>query len=382
MKPEKKAVSPCAVRCKSLRLISGFLALFVSVVANAGTCEMASTNPLGNQPIVATMPMLGGNLTVGRDQPLGSEIYRQTFNPFTGTNIHCVNLTTTILERNSFSSTPLPLAPWSGTPYGGRVYQSGVPGIGVAIWFRSDTLPYNWAMTNCASMMANCVVDIAAGNMAFVVSLIKIGDVTAGTINGANFPSIIRDLVTDNVLTTVRLNFSGSLNIVSRTCQTPDVNVPMGTHMLNEFSGRNTFTQWKDFSIALNNCPAFNGFYQGAGPGWSNNGSVTGLDTRKNNVLQVRLDPTRTAITPNLGIMSLNPSSPGEDPAATGVGLQIADSHGTPLPLATLRTSGITPRAVEGASYTIPLKARYIQTADSITAGPANATATFTINYY
>jgi type 1 fimbria pilin len=50
--------------------------------------------------------------------------------------------------------------------------------------------------------------------------------------------------------------------------------------------------------------------------------------------------------------------------------------------LATLRASGITPRTDEGASYVIPLKARYIQTESSITAGPANATATFTINYY
>lgn len=84
----------------------------------------------------------------------------------------------------------------------------------------------------------------------------------------------------------------------------------------------------------------------------------------------------------SLGILSLNPSAPGDNPAATGVGVQVADSAGTPLPLATLRASGITPRAEEGASYSIPLKARYIQTGNSITAGPANATTTFTLNYY
>lgn len=188
--------------------------------------------------------------------------------------------------------------------------------------------------------------------------------------------------ITSNNVEIQRVGFSGSIFIVSRTCSTPDVAVPMGTHMTSEFSGRNTFTPWKDFSIALNNCPAFRGYYQDIGPHWASNGMASNLTMRKNNVLQVRLDPTRAAITPNLGIMSLNPSAPGEDPAATGVGLQVADSIGTPLPLATLRASGITPRTVEDASYTIPLKARYIQTGDNITAGPANATATFTINYY
>lgn len=381
MKPEKKAASQFEPYCKPSSLIAGFLALFVSLAATAGTCELHSSNPLGNQPIVATMPLVGGNLTVGRDQPLGSEIYRQTFNATTGTRFHCLNLTTTILERNSFTATPLPLASWTGSPHGGKVYQSGVPGIGVAISFRGDTLPYNWNMHNCDSMMSDCDLLLYPWLMSFVVSLIKVGEVSPGTVNGANFPSISRDLVTDNVLTTIRLNFSGSLNIVSRTCQTPDINVPMGTHMLKEFSGKNTFTQWKDFSIALNNCPAFNGFYQGAGPSWADNGNVT-VESRKNNVLQLRLDSTRIAVTPGLGILSINPSAPGKDPAATGVGLQVADSSGTPIPLATLHSSGITPLAVEGASYTIPLMARYIQTDDSVTAGPANATATFTINYY
>lgn len=242
-------------------------------------------------------------------------------------------------------------------------------------------MPFNSDAINCGSGTAYCVYTLQ-GTLAFDMSFIKIGDVSPGTIQGSQLPTTTQTRVGSNSVEVMRVNVSGSINIVSRTCSTPDVSVPMGTHMLNEFSGKNTFTQWKDFSIALNNCPAFNGYYQDTGPRWLSDGTSNNLDSRKNNVLQVRLDPTRTAITPNLGIMSLNPSAPGDDPAATGVGLQVADSSGTPLPLAALRASGITPRAVEGASYTIALKARYIQTEDSITAGPANATATFTINYY
>ncbi|MFJ2710372.1 fimbrial protein [Pseudomonas sp. NPDC087346] len=361
--------------------------LFKSGLAVAGLTLMAGAALAdcnfidGTSTMVRTQPLLGGNLTVGRDVPLGAEIYRQTFQAATFVRVSCSAGLYNLEYRRGLPVKPLPLSSWVGTPYGGNVYQSGVPGIGVALWYSGTALPASTNSTNCGSGTNVCVVTVQP-TLAFDMSLIKIGEVSPGTIQGAQLPTADLKLVTSNIIDLSRVNFSGSINIVSRTCQTPDVAVPMGTHMTNEFSGKNTFTAWKDFSIALNNCPAFNGYYQTTGPRWLSDGTSNNLDSRKNNVLQVRLDPTRTAITPNLGIMSLNPSAPGETPAATGIGLQVADSNGTPLPLATLRASGITPRAVEGASYTIPLKARYIQTEDSITAGPANATATFTINYY
>lgn len=49
---------------------------------------------------------------------------------------------------------------------------------------------------------------------------------------------------------------------------------------------------------------------------------------------------------------------------------------------ALLRATGITSRAGDGASYFIPLKARYIQAGGQATAGPANATATIDGSYY
>ncbi|WP_322846551.1 fimbrial protein [Pseudomonas sp. B33.4] len=358
---------------------SGLLLAGLSLSAGAALADCNFID--GTSTMVRTQPLLGGNLTVGRDVPLGAEIYRQTFQAATFVRLSCSAGLYNIETRRGLPVRPLALSSWAGTPWSGNVYQSGVPGIGVAIWYAGSALPFSGNGTNCGGGVNACIWTIQ-NTLIFDMSLIKIGDVSPGTIQGAQLPTADQRWVTSNNVEVSRVNFSGSINIVSRTCQTPDVSVPMGTHMLNEFSGKNTFTQWQDFSIALNNCPAFNGYYQNTGPRWASDGTSSNLDSRKNNVLQVRLDPTRTAITPNLGIMSLNASAPGADPAATGVGLQIADSHGTPLPLATLRASGITPRAVEGASYTIPLKARYIQTGDSITAGPANATATFTINYY
>lgn len=363
------------------------IGLFKSSLAVAGLTLMAGAALAdcnfvdGTSTMVRTQPLLGGNLTVGRDVPLGAEIYRQTFQAANSVRLSCSAGLYNIETRRGLPVKPLALSSWAGTPWAGNVYQTGVPGIGIAIWYAGNALPFTGNGTNCGGGVNACVWNIQ-GTLAFDISFIKIGEVSPGTIQGAQLPTVDQRWQSSNNIELSRVNFSGAINIVSRTCSTPDVSVPMGTYRLNEFSGKNSFTPWKDFSIALNNCPAFHGYYQGTGPRWLSDGSSNNLDSRKNNVLQVRLDPTRAAITPNLGIMSLNPSAPGEDPAATGVGLQVADSHGAPLPLATLRASGITPRAVEGASYTIPLKARYIQTEDSLTAGPANATATFTINYY
>ncbi len=361
------------------------LSMLGSQVVFAATCRFADDNAVGNRGVVVTMPLSGGSLTVGRDVPLGAEVYRQTFYPANNISVTCNDITTYAIERNFFTRTPLPLSSWSSGPYAGKVYQSGVAGIGIVVTHANDVLPYDWNWMNCTGWTSACTIRLLPFSTSFTVLFIKTGPVSPGVVNGSNIPSAGRNLITDTTIDPVRLSFSGSINIVSRTCATPDVTVAMGTHKVSEFSGRNTFTPWQDFSIALNNCPAFNGYYQTSGPTWTSDGGsglVENLNSRKNNVLRVRLDPTLAAINPTQGILNVNPSAPGDNPAASGVGVQVADSHGGPLRLAALLPSGISPLASEGASYSIPLKARYIQTADTITAGPANATATFTIDYY
>ncbi|NBF11485.1 fimbrial protein [Pseudomonas sp. Fl4BN1] len=333
----------------------------------------------GTSPMVRTMPLLGGNITVGRDVPLGTEVYRQTFSPVTGVKIRCSAGLYNIETSRGLPVLPRSLSGWLGTPWGGHVYESGVPGIGVAIWYSGTPLPFSGNGTNCGGGTADCIWSVQ-GTMAFDLSLIKIGDVSPGTVEGSQLPTVDQKWVTSNTLDVSRVNFSGSMNVVSRTCDTPDVAVPMGTHMTHEFSGLNSATPWKDFVISLNNCPAFHGTHRGGGPSWRSDGTVA-TRTPNANVLMLRLDATRPALNPTLGILSLNPSAPGDAVAATGVGVQVADRVGTPLPLATLRPSGIVPSAVEGRSYDIALRARYIQTASSVTAGPANASAVFTINY-
>lgn len=220
----------------------------------------------------------------------------------------------------------------------------------------------------------------------FEIVLIKLGDIAPGVLQGNTLPTVsLYANFGDFRMLGFQMGISGSIQIVSSTCNTPDVSVPMGTHLTSKFTGPNSTPGWTNFSIALNNCPAFHGKYSTSGPGWISqsgkdpSGSGT-IGSRENNTLQYRIDPARTAINPASGLLSIDPAAAGTPPAASGIAVQVADANGNALPLSTNRNSGLSLRNSE-SSYSIPLRARYLQTGATVTPGPANASATFTIIY-
>ena len=75
----------------------------------------------------------------------------------------------------------------------------------------------------------------------------------------------------------------------------------------------------------------------------------------------------------NQGLLKLD----GDTGAATGVGIEIADKNGNPLPL---HTASVDYPLAEG-SNTLDFVARYVSTGTAVTTGPANGTSQFTINY-
>ncbi|EST58004.1 fimbrial protein [Proteus cibi] len=69
-----------------------------------------------------------------------------------------------------------------------------------------------------------------------------------------------------------------------------------------------------------------------------------------------------------------------ETGVASGVGIQITDDTNTVVPLFT--ASKIYPlKTGAGVVNNLDFRARYIAKSDTVTAGPANGNATFTINY-
>lgn len=96
----------------------------------------------------------------------------------------------------------------------------------------------------------------------FDIYIIKIGPVSPGTIKGSDLPSSSMRLIPEggNTLVLSSLNITGTINIISQTCQTPDVNVPIGQVGINQtFKGKGTASAWQDALIRLTNCPQFYG---------------------------------------------------------------------------------------------------------------------------
>ncbi|QJI30300.1 type 1 fimbrial protein [Pseudomonas sp. ADAK18] len=368
-------------------LIKSGLAVMTLWAAASTAMAVTCTYTNGIQPAVGSMPLQISAITVGRDVPVGTEVYRQRFNIAAGQVPRLECLYAPYQQWSDLTvDTSYGLANVTSGTYANKVYRTSIPGLGVAFNSVGGPLPRqtNKSWTSCSPGF-RCLVPLD-GPSNFELILIKVGDVSPGVLVGSTLPVVsFFGNFNDARMLGFKMGISGNIQIVSRTCSTPNVSVPMGTHQTNKFTGLNSASGWVDFAIGLNDCPAFHGTYSTAGPGWisqsGNSPSGTGTSgTLNNNSLQYRIDPARLAINANNGVLSIDPSAAGSPAAASGIGVQVATNTGASLALGTNRNSGLTLRASEG-SYSIPLKARYLQTASQVTPGPANASATFTIIY-
>lgn len=341
------------------------------------TCQYLADNPYGARSFNATVPLNIANLTIGRDTPNGTILYRQTIGAQGNYRASCTAAVTSTTTARTLPVTPQPLSSWNSTPYPGKVYETGVPGIGVAIWWASQVYP----VTSTAPQSSSVAVNYTLPGV-FDMTLIKIGAVSPGTISGANLPTAQYAFGSTggSLLTLSRINFSGSIRIVAQTCTTPDVHVPLGEHKTSAFTGAGSSTDWRDFNIRLQNCPAF----FGRSASLRNTDSPTGwVESNRSvipNYLALTLTPTTTIEPTFPGTVHVSQTTSGPA-AATGVGVQIVRASNAPVMFNGLMASGITPTDVSGAEYSIPLRARYIQIQPGVTPGPANTSVMFTINY-
>ncbi|WP_447897831.1 fimbrial protein [Stenotrophomonas sepilia] len=333
-----------------------------SPTARAGTCAYTAETPT----FVRAVTSITGSITVGRDIPVGTEIYRATFNTNRPAHLHCQPGTYTRTRR--YVSNPYPLSGYAHPSYGNRVYRTSVPGIGAVVWWAGNALP-----TTATDIFTIPTTFIAV--TAFDVSLVKIGDVGAGTIRGTDLPTFEYVEVGDNTIRYLLGSFTGSLNIVSRTCSTPDVSVNLGTHQMSALSGIGTGTNWVNVPVRLNNCP---GFYDAFRNNLTNDDGVT-APRRTANQIRYRVDPITSIVVPTQGVMALQPD--GVNQTATGIGIQIGDADSNPIIYGSTRASGLTLTQTENASYTFNLRARYYQTGATPTSGQANGAATVTLIY-
>lgn len=131
--------------------------------------------------------------------------------------------------------------------------------------------------------------------------------------------------------------------------------VQLGTYTLADFTGPGSYTDAKDFYVTLSNCrddPA---------------GGIASA--------YIRLEGAKGSVPlePAQGVFSLD-NKPG---SATGIGIQLLRSNDSPMPLQ--QDEAVTPLVVD--KTVLHFKARFFQTAPTVTAGPANGALDFTMTY-
>ncbi|KVO39537.1 fimbrial protein [Burkholderia ubonensis] len=187
------------------------------------------------------------------------------------------------------------------------------------------------------------------------LSLVKTGNTpTDGVVGPSSMPVFkIGDYRPDNP-DTFTVGGLNNIRFVANTCtvdaQSSRIQAPLGTVRVQDFTGRHSYTTEKSFQPIRLNC--------GADLAGAYNVSLT---------FNATPDPGNAP-----GVLALTPDAG----VATGVGIQLL-MNGAPVAWGKSVKIGATP----DPTLSVPLTARYYQTGDRITAGVANGTATFVVNY-
>ncbi|MPV69572.1 fimbrial protein [Burkholderia sp. BE17] len=241
---------------------------------------------------------------------------------------------------------------------GKNIYATGVQGVGMKIRWAPRAEPSGfWPASNYQTTTLN-----PSSAAKLEVQLVKTGSVGAGQLIGI----FGENNGTGGQISGLVWNFRWSAPIIlvpkTPTCTvaTPSIAVPLGAMPKTIFKGVGSTSNARPFDIKLT-C-------SGGDPGYLTAVYVTLTDnTRKGN-------ETTT--------LSLIPES-----TATGVGIQVLRNNGTALVAygPDSNVLGNTNQWLAGStgngSFNIPLSARYVQSAPTVTPGKADGRATFTMSY-
>ncbi|MEK7885709.1 fimbrial protein [Burkholderia contaminans] len=305
-----------------------------------------------------------GHYTVSRDTPIGTRI-----TPFIGIqqdqNVWTCSETTSSFLGPIYQSALADSGQTyteAGLTY--EVFNTNLAGVGVIMAINSyvgtawypikyaiGTTGWNFGGTYSKSGGFSNVVFGVSMNFAFV----KTGPITPGVVTWsgpiANVAMSERPLSTVSNQLSVSAIGNPTFNVAS--CTTPNnIPVALGTHMSSEFTGVNSVSSSVGFNIALTNCPA----------------GMSEVD--------YEIDAVTTVVNATNSVVALDSSS-----TASGIGVQLLDGNGSPVPLGSqIVFNGYS--SASGGNYTIPFRARYYQTGTPVTPGLANTLMTFTMSYY
>ena len=243
----------------------------------------------------------------------------------------------------------------SGVTYtanGAGVHPTNIAGVGIAVW-GDKSIP----KSNESFLIQRPNGGLVTDTYNVYYALVKTANVTSsGTVTSIVFKQLIQTCFNDPSmhmdLTNITLSVTGGPSVSLKACtvNNPAINVPLGTTTSSAFTGIGSTANTQTFNVSL---------------------TCSQVASAK-----ITLSPGSSgAFNAANGVINLDPSTTGT--AATGVGIQLLYNNAV-APL----NSAISVGSVAAAgSLTVPLSARYYQTASTVTGGVANGTATFTMTY-
>lgn len=371
------------------RLACGALAL-TALQAQAYTCGF---NTLFYDNI--SIPVIGpGMSTVGEDVPVGQVLYTGRFLANSRTTSYSCTVTVEDLEAGTY---PIPFNVYSRieaitTPSGAptlsgekEIYPTNVPGIGAIFTIIGSVITSKFpAVWENEMEVGYGTLTQGVGQFSRMdVQLIKTGPIAPGTqqvlgssfptfqvTSGSNKPDVIKHVF-------VTLSFSGAISMYTKTCQlaTSVVDVDLGAHQRSDFTGVGSATPWTEFDIVLRDCPAFVGY----GNHVYREATDTTTGTSTPNQVAITFNSVHGAVDNNTLLAKLEDGPT----AAAGIGIELSERNSaTSLSLDGSGAFSLQNLpTLDGSSYTIPLKARYVQYESDVKAGKANGAAVFTITY-
>lgn len=330
--------------------ISGVLFWIISPQVQAYECIMVTGATALSSP----------DLIVQRDLPVGSAIGNEVVSGVV-TVYRCSNEPAPALTKQEFGIKSY--GTYAMMLSGRRIYSTNIAGIGYAVGVTSvsncNTTGYVDGTDNVDGNLNNYIRCRASGLLPFqpITAQARIQFYKTAKTTGSGRLSLA-----GSVAAFVLHNEGGSswspeslislvsFNVKSVACsvQNTAIAVPMGTVEKRAFKGPGTW------------------------PGDANTRSF-GINLSCDAGTKINFQVEGSAQDASRGILNLT----GGNGSATGVGIQLLYKD-TPLPLSSVIDNGV----VSGnGNYSIPLKARYYQTASNITTGAANASATFTLTY-
>ena len=250
----------------------------------------------------------------------------------------------------------------SGLPAG--VFTTNVDGIGV----RAFGTPFVPVATNGASGAPSPLLGSGATNSELInlsgvtLEFYKTGEIGSGDLQfPGNFLEASMNTSSNSTsggggpYHTIRI--ANSPKIKTLGCETPNLTVDLGKHAKSDFSGVGSTSTPKTFNFAVNNCD------------------------RDMNAVKYTFNPASGITLEESGTANQHLSVKTGTGAATGIGVQVLYSNDTLVPFGTPTALNPPYNKLAGGDYKVAMKARYIQTAATISAGRADSALEFTMTY-